>query len=102
MGEDIKIKLNKAEITEFCRRNKIIKLSLFGSSLRDDFSPESDVDILVEFDPEARVGLMKLAGMESELSEIIGRKVDLNTPGFISKYFRDKVLAESEVQYVAS
>jgi predicted nucleotidyltransferase len=102
MGEDIKIKLNKAEITEFCRRNKIIKLSLFGSSLREDFSPESDVDILVEFDPEARVGLMKLAGMESELSEIIGRKVDLNTPGFISKYFRDKVLAESEVQYVAS
>ena len=102
MGEDIKIKLNKAEITEFCRRNKIIKLSLFGSSLREDFSPESDVDILVEFDPEARVGLMKLAGMEIELSEIIGRKVDLNTPGFISKYFRDKVLAESEVQYVAS
>ena len=102
MGEDIKIKLNKAEITEFCRRNKIIKLSLFGSSLRDDFSPESDVDILVEFDPAARVGLMKLSGMETELSEIIGRKVDLNTPGFISKYYRDKVLAESEVQYVAS
>ena len=102
MGEDIKIKLNKAEITEFCRRNKIIKLSLFGSSLRDDFNPGSDVDILVEFDPQARIGLMKLVGMEIELSEIIGRKVDLNTPGFISKYYRDKVLAESEVQYVAS
>ena len=102
MGEDIKMKLSKAEIAEFCRKNKIIKLSLFGSTLRDDFSPESDVDILIEFDPGARVGLMKLAGMETELSKMIGRKVDLNTPGFISKYYRDKVLAESEVQYVAS
>ncbi len=74
------MKLNKSEIAEFCRKNKIIKLSLFGSTLRDDFSPDSDVDILVEFDPEARVGLIKLAGMEIELSELIGRKVDLNTP----------------------
>ncbi len=102
MVKDIKFKLSNSEIAEFCRKNKIIKLSLFGSSLRDDFGPESDVDILVEFDPKARIGLMKLAGMETELSEMIGRKVDLNTPGFISKYYRDKVLAESEVQYVAS
>ena len=102
MGKDIKLKLSKSEIAEFCRKNKIIKLSLFGSSLRDDFNSGSDVDILVEFDPQARIGLMKLAGMEIELSEIIGRKVDLNTPAFISKYYRDKVLAESEVQYVAS
>lgn len=102
MAKDLKLKLNNAEIAEFCRKNKIIKPSLFGSSLRDDFTPESDVDILVEFDPEARIGLIKLAGIENELSEMIVRKVDLNTPGFISKYYRDKVLAESEVQYAAS
>ncbi|MBN1904381.1 MAG: nucleotidyltransferase family protein [Deltaproteobacteria bacterium] len=101
MNEELKLKINNDRIADFCRKNKIIKLSLFGSSIRTDFGPESDVDILVEFDPEARVGLMKLTSIENELSEIIGRKVDLNTPGFISKYFRDKVLAESEVQYAA-
>ena len=102
MSREIKLKLNRNKIADFCRKNKIVKLSLFGSTLRDDFGPESDVDVLVEFDPEARVGLMTLAGMEDELSEIIGRKVDLNTPGFISKHFREKVLTESEVQYAAS
>ena len=101
MREEIKLKLSKDKIADFCRKNKITKLSIFGSSLRDDFGPESDVDILVEFDPEARVGLMTLAGMENELSRIIGLKVDLSTPGFISKYYREKVLAESEVQYAA-
>lgn len=88
-------------IVDFCRKNRIVKLSLFGSSLRDDFGPESDVDTLIEFDPEARVGLMKLAGLKIELSEIIGRNVDLNTPGFINKDYRNRVLAESEVQYAA-
>ena len=102
MSREINLNLDRSKIADFCRRNKIIKLSLFGSSLRDDFGPDSDVDILVEFDPDARVGLIKLSGLENELSGIIGRKVDLNTPGFISKYFREKVLAESEVQYVAS
>ena len=102
MSGEIDLNLDRNKIADFCRRNKIIKLSLFGSSLRDDFGPDSDVDILIEFDPDARVGLMTLAGLENELSEMIGRKVDLNTPGFINKYFREKVLAESEVQYVAS
>ena len=102
MSGDIKLNLDRGKIADFCRRNKIVKLSLFGSYLRDDFGPDSDVDILVEFDTGARVGLMTFAGLENELSEIIGRKVDLTTPGFISKYFREKVLAESEVQYVAS
>ena len=102
MSREIDLNLDRSKIADFCRRNKIMKLSLFGSSLRDDFGPDSDVDILIEFDPDARVGLMTLAGLENELSEIIGRKVDLNTPGFISKYFREKVLAESEVQYVES
>ena len=89
-------------IADFCRRNRIRRLALFGSVLRDDFGPDSDVDVLVEFEPAARVGLLRLAGMEIELGEILGRKVDLNTPGFLSQYFRDKVLAEAEVQYDAA
>jgi predicted nucleotidyltransferase len=95
-------KIPKQKIAEFCRKNHIKKLSLFGSALRDDFRPDSDVDILVEFEPAARVGLIKLAGLELELGEILGRKVDLNTPGFISKYYRKEILAEAEVQYDAA
>ena len=87
------------EIAEFCRRHGIRRLSLFGSVLRDDFGPDSDVDVLVEFKPGAKRGLLRLAGMEIELGEMLGRKVDLNTPGFLSKYFRDQVLAEAQVQY---
>jgi predicted nucleotidyltransferase len=89
----------KEKIRGFCERNKIRKLSLFGSVLRDDFTPESDVDILVEFEPGARVGLIRLAGLELELSEILGRKVDLNTQGFLSQDYRDRVLSEAVVQY---
>jgi len=77
-------------------------LSLFGSVLREDFKPGSDVDILVEFEPGTRVGLIRLTGLEFELSEILGYKVDLNTPGFISKYFRDRILAEREIHYGAA
>jgi len=97
-----KIQIPKERIAEFCRRHRIRNLSLFGSVLRDDFKPGSDVDILVEFEPGTRVGLIRLTGIEFELSEILGHKVDLNTPGFISKYFRDRILAEREIQYVAS
>ena len=86
-------------IAEFCRRRRIRRLALFGSVLRDDFGPESDVDVLVEFEPGARVGLIRLAGMELELSEILGRKVDMNTARSLSPYFRDRVLAEAETQY---
>lgn len=86
-------------IADFCQRNRIRKLSLFGSVLRDDFGQDSDVDLLVEFEPEAKVGLFGLTRMEMELSELLGRKVDLNTPGFLSKYFRDEVLAEAEIIY---
>ncbi len=88
-------------IADFCRRHHICKLSLFGSVLRDDFRPDSDVDVLVEFEPGARTGLAFFA-MQDELSAILGRKVDLNTPGFLSKYFRDQVLKEAEVQYAAT
>ena len=92
----------KQKIEEFCKKNHIVKLSIFGSALREDFQSESDIDILVEFAPEARVGLLRFADLEIELSAILKRKVDLNTPGFLSKYYRDKVVAESEVQYDAA
>jgi len=96
------LKIPRKEIADFCKKNQIRKLALFGSSLRDDFRPDSDVDILVEFEPGAHIGLITLAGLELELSKILGRKVDLNTPGFISKYYREEVLAEAEVQYDAA
>jgi predicted nucleotidyltransferase len=95
-----RIEIPKDRIAEFCRRHHIRKLALFGSVLRDDFQPGSDVDVLVEFDPAFVPGL-EFFGLESELSEILGRKVDLNTPAFLSRYFRDRTLAEAEVEYVA-
>jgi hypothetical protein len=88
------------EIAAFSRRNRIRKLALFGSVLCDDFTPDSDVDVLVEFEPGTRVGLRFFA-LEQELAELLGRTVDLNTPGFLSKYFRDQVMAEAEQLYVA-
>ena len=88
-----------AEIERFCRRNGIRRLSLFGSVLRDDFGPDSDVDVLVEFEPDARVGLITLAGMEIELSRSLGRKVEMHTRKGLSPHFRDGVSAAAEVQY---
>ena len=95
-----KIKIPEERIADFCRRHQIQNLSFFGSVLRDDFKPGSDVDVLVEFVPGTRIGLIRLTGLEYELSEILGHKVDLSTPRFISKYFRDQILAEREIQYV--
>jgi len=95
-----RIDLPKEKITEFCQRHHICKLAFFGSVLRDDFGGDSDVDVLVEFEPGHVPGLAFFA-MESELSEILGRKVDLNTPQFLSRFFRDEALAEAEVQYAA-
>lgn len=98
-----KIEIPADKVADFCRRHHIAKLSLFGSVLRDDFTPESDVDVLVDFEPEHIPGLFRLAGMELELATILGgRKVDMNTPNSLSRYFRDKVLAEAQVQYVRS
>jgi len=94
-----KVQLPQHKIADFCRRHHIRRLAVFGSALREDFRPDSDVDVLVEFDPGHTPGLA-FFGMEHELSELLGRKVDLNTPQFLSPYFRDKVLAEAEVQYV--
>ncbi len=92
--------LPRDALAEFSRRNRIRRLALFGSALRDDFQPDSDLDILVEFEPDARVGLRFFA-LQRELTELLGRTVDLNTPGFLSPYFRDQVMAEAEDLYVA-
>jgi len=87
-------------VQEFCRKHHIRKLSVFGSYLREDFGPESDIDFLVEFEPEHIPGLIEFAGMEIELSELLGgQKVDLRTPQDLSRHFRDEVLAEAEVLY---
>lgn len=88
-------------IAEFCQRHRIRKLSLFGSALRDDFSPDSDVDVLIEFEEGATVGLLRLSAMEIELGEILGRKADLRTANDLSRYFRDQVVRSAEVQYAA-
>jgi uncharacterized protein len=93
------LEIPKAKIVEFCLRNHIKKLALFGSILRGDFRPESDVDMLVEFEPGHRIGLLGMAGLELELSELLGRKVDLRTPAELSRYFRDEVVRTAEVQY---
>ena len=97
-----RISIPKERIAEFCKRNRVRRLSLFGSVLREDFGPESDVDILLEFEPGTRVGLIRLSGLEIELGNIVGRKIDLNTAGFLSKYYRDQILAEADVQYDAA
>ena len=94
-----KIDIPNEEITDFCRRHRILRLAFFGSVLRDDFQPDSDVDVLVEFEPGTRMGMIRLAGLELELGKILGRKVDLNTPGFLSEYYREQVIPEAEVQY---
>ncbi len=91
--------VQKEELEAFCKRNHIIKLSLFGSALRDELKSDSDIDILVEFDKKHMPGLMDLAGMEIELTEMIGRKVDLRTPDELSRYFRDDVLTKAKVEY---
>ncbi len=95
------INIPKEKIAEFCKKNHIRRLSLFGSVLRDDFGPGSDVDVLVEFEEGRVPGLITLSGMELELSELIGRKADLRTPEDLSRYFRKEVVESAEVQYAA-
>ena len=95
----VKVQTDKDRISQFCRKHYIRRLCLFGSVLREDFSPQSDIDVLVEFKQGHTPGLAFFQ-MEEELSQIMGRKVDLNTPRFLSRYFRDRVLDEAEVQYV--
>lgn len=96
-----RISVNKEAIADYCRRHRIRRLSLFGSVLRDDFRPDSDVDVLIEFEEGHSVGLIRLAAMERELTSLMGRKADLRTAADLSRYFRQEVLAMAEVQYAA-
>jgi len=99
MANKALIAIPQEKLAEFCRENHILKLSLFGSVLHGNSGPESDIDLLVEFKPAHIPGLFRFAHIERQLSELIGRKVDLRTPQELSRYFRDEVLAEAEVQY---
>jgi uncharacterized protein len=93
-----RIAIPNDQLADFCRRHHIRKLSLFGSVLRDDFSPDSDIDVLVEFETGHEPGF-DFFTMQDHLSEMLGYKVDLNTPGFLSRYFRDRILSEATVLY---
>jgi uncharacterized protein len=99
MAQALALEVSATELAEFCRRWHIRKLSLFGSMLRGNTRPDSDLDLLVEFQPDSRIGLIQMARIQRELSELIGRKVDLRTPADLSRYFRDEVLREAEVQF---
>jgi predicted nucleotidyltransferase len=99
MKAEILLQTNQRMLASFCRKNHITRLSLFGSALRGEETAQSDIDLLVEFHPEHIPGLVTLAGMEIELSNILGKKVDLRTAQDLSVYFRDDVLTESKDAY---
>lgn len=95
-----RLSIDHEQLAGFCRRHRIRRLSLFGSVLAGTAGPDSDIDLLVEFDPGAEPGLLTLAGMEAELSSLLdGQRVDLRTPRDLSRYFRDDVVRSAEVQY---
>ncbi|MBP7777545.1 MAG: nucleotidyltransferase family protein [Acidobacteria bacterium] len=95
------VAIDRAALATFCRRHGIRRLAVFGSALRDDFGPHSDVDVLVEFEAGRTPGLAFFA-MQDDLSRMFGRTVDLHTPASLSRYFRDQVLTEAQDQYVAA
>jgi len=99
MKRKLSVDIPEEKIKAFCQKHRISKLSVFGSALSDDFGSDSDIDILVEFYPDHAPGLIRLAGMEIELSDILGRRVDLRTPQDLSRYFRQEVIESAEVQY---
>ena len=96
-----KVSVDQERLAEFCRQNGVRRLAVFGSALRHDFGPGSDVDVLIEFEPGRTPGL-RFFGMQEELSRLFDRTVDLHTPASLSRYFRSQVLAEAEDQYVAA
>lgn len=97
-----RIDIDQEQIAEFCRRNQIRKLSLFGSVLTDRFGPDSDVDVLVEFEAGTKVGYFAIGQISEELSDMVGRPVDLRTKRGISRYFRDEVIEQAEPIYAAA
>jgi|SRR3989344_5987039 len=94
------LNINRKSLEKICKDNQVEFLGVFGSVARGENKPESDVDLLVRFVPDSRVGLFGLVRMSSELEQLLGRKVDLLTEGFLSKYFRDEVVAETKPIYV--
>ncbi|MBI3828511.1 MAG: nucleotidyltransferase family protein [Planctomycetes bacterium] len=100
MNRKLRIRIPERKLRAFCRHHFVRRLSFFGSVVREDFGPKSDVDVLVEFERGHIPGLFGLAGMELELSALFGRrKVDLNTPGFFSPKLRKKIASEAQVYY---
>ncbi len=95
----ISVAIPLKEIADFCRKNNIARLAVFGSAIKGGVREEGDVDFLVTFEPDAKIGLIRMAHIENELSGIIGKKADLRTPMDLSRYFRQEVLAEAEVVY---
>jgi predicted nucleotidyltransferase len=95
------VTIDRSAIADFCRRHHVRRLALFGSVLRDDFGPDSDVDVLVEFEP-GHVPGFAFFDLQEELAGILGRPVDLHTPGSLSRYFRERVVREAQDQYVAA
>ena len=99
MNYSLKHKMSKDKLIEFCKRNYIKKLSLFGSALRGSLHPDSDSDILVEFEEGHTTGLFSIVRMEMELANALGRKVDLRTPEDLSRYFREEVIRHAKLEY---
>ncbi len=97
-----RIAIDRDRLARFCQERGVRRLALFGSVLRPDFRPDSDVDVLVEFEPGRTPDLFMMAEMQLDLSELLGRRVDLRTPADLSRYFRQEVVRSAEVQYVAS
>jgi len=101
MAYSLEQKISKNNLIEFCKRNRIKKLSIFGSAIRGKLQPDSDIDLLVEFEQDHTPGLFSIVRMEMELAKMLGRKVDMRTPEDLSQYFRDEVVKNAEVQYQA-
>ncbi|MBI5179473.1 MAG: nucleotidyltransferase family protein [Nitrospinae bacterium] len=97
----IKIELPQEAIAEICKRHQVRELSVFGSAVRDDFTADSDIDFLVEFQPDAKIGFLEFAGMQIELAELLGRKVDLVSKNGLNPVIRDEILDSSKVFYAA-
>ncbi|MBN2018977.1 MAG: nucleotidyltransferase family protein [Sedimentisphaerales bacterium] len=99
MAYSLEQKMPKDKLAEFCKKNYIRKLSLFGSAVSGELKPDSDIDLLVEYEEGRTPGLFSIIKMEMELAEVLGRKVDLRTPGDLSKYFRDEVMRNAQLEY---
>jgi predicted nucleotidyltransferase len=99
VSHSLEQRMSKDTPIAVCKRNHIRKLSVFGSAIRGELGPQSNIDLLVEFEPDHIPGLFSVGRMEMGLSETLGRKVDLRTPEDLSQYFCDEVMANAELQY---